>query len=281
MKHGITGIDHPVIAVRDMELARAAYERLGFIVPPRGSHREWGTGNWCIQFANDYLELRGILVPGKETHGLGRFLERREGLMGVAFGTVGARTTHDALTSAGLHPRPVKPLTRDFELLEGTVPVSFELCFLDPAETPGLMSVVICQHLTPERLRRPEWLEHPNGARRIRGLTGITRDIKDTLGAWNLLFERVTQLPGELRADFENGGFLALLDEQAFARRFPSLRPPPPVEWPCLVVVSLETRDLAATEACLAARGVRHEADGRVLVPSGEACGVALEFVGG
>ena len=281
MKHGITGIDHPVIAVRDMELARAAYERLGFIVPPRGSHREWGTGNWCIQFANDYLELRGILVPGKETHGLGRFLERREGLMGVAFGTVGARTTHDALTSAGLHPRPVKPLTRNFELPEGTVPVSFELCFLDPAETPGLMSVVICQHLTPERLRRPEWLEHPNGVRRIRGLTGITRDIKDTLGAWNLLFERVTQLPDELRADFENGGFLALLDEQAFARRFPSLRPPPPVEWPCLVVVSLETRDLAATEACLAARGVRHLADGRVLVPSGEACGVALEFVGG
>lgn len=281
MKHGIKGIDHPVIAVRDMDSARATYERLGFVVPPRGSHREWGTGNWCIQFAGDYLELRGILVPGKETHGLGRFLEEREGLMGVAFGTVGARTTHDALTAAGLHPRPVKPLTRDFELPDGAVPVSFELCFLDPAETPGLMSVVICEHLTPERLRRPEWLAHPNGARRIRGLTGIARDLNDAVRAWPLLFGRVKQSPGELRAEFDDGGFLALLDEQTFARCFPALPLPLPSEWPCLAVVSLETRDLAATAACLAARGVRHEATGRVLVPPAEACGVALEFVSG
>ena len=281
MKHGITGIDHPVIAVRDMELSRAKYERLGFIVPPRGSHPEWGTGNWCIQFERDYLELRGILVPGKESHGLGRFLEKREGLMGVAFGTVNARATHDTLAAAGLHPRPVKLLTRDFELPEGTIPVSFELCFLDPAETPGLMSVVVCEHLTPERLRRPEWLSHPNGARRIRGLTGIGGDLDAAARAWERLFERVRLVPGELRAEFDNGGFVALLDGQTLARRFPTLRLPPPTEWPCLAVVSLETCNLAATAACLAARGVRHEGAGRVLVPRSAACGVALEFLSG
>lgn len=281
MKHGITGIDHPVIAVRDMESARATYKQLGFIVPPRGRHPEWGTGNWCIQFASDYLELRGILVAGKESHGLGRFLERREGLMGVAFGTAGARTTHAALTAAGLHPRPVKPLTRDFELPEGTVPVSFELCFLDPVETPGLMSVVVCEHLTPERLRRPEWLAHLNGARRTLGLTGIARDPHAALGAWNALFERVKPLPGELRAEFENGSFLALLEEQAFARRFPSLPLPPPTDWPCLAVVSLESRDLSATSRCLTTGGVKHQVNNRVLVSPGEACGVALEFVNG
>jgi len=278
MKHGITGIDHPVIAVRDMDSARATYERLGFIVPPRGRHPEWGTGNWCIQFERDYLELRGILVPGRETHGLGRFLERREGLMGVALGTVGARTTHAALISAGLHPRPVKPLTRDFELPEGTVPVSFELCFLDPAETPGLMSVVICEHLTPERLRRPEWLVHPNGARRILGLTGLAREPAAAAAAWRTLFERVEERPGELRAEFANGGFLALLDEAAFARRFPSVPLPPPADRPCLAVVSLEARDPAATARYLTAAGVSHHANGRVVVGPREACGVCLEF---
>ena len=61
MKNAITGVDHPVIAVGDMEGARAVYERLGFTIPPRGSHIEWGTGNWCIMFADDYLELRGIV----------------------------------------------------------------------------------------------------------------------------------------------------------------------------------------------------------------------------
>ena len=42
-----TGIDHPIIAIRDMAAGRAAFERLGFTVTPRGRHLEWGTGNWC------------------------------------------------------------------------------------------------------------------------------------------------------------------------------------------------------------------------------------------
>ena len=278
MKHGITGIDHPVIAVRDLDAARAAYERLGFIVPPRGSHPEWGTGNWCIQFERDYLELRGILVPGKETHGLGRFLEEREGLMGMAFGTVGGQTSHDSLVAAGLRPHPVKTLTRDFELPSGTIPVSFQLCFLDPAETPGLMTVVICEHLTPERLRRPEWLAHPNGARRIRGLTGVARDLDDAGHAWERLFERVRRSPGELRAEFSGGAFLSLLEEQSFARRFPSL-PPTQTGLPYLAAVTLESTSLSITAAWLASCNVKHEAAGRILVPPEAACGVAIELV--
>jgi len=279
MKHGITGIDHPVIAVRDLESAREAYERLGFIVPPRGSHPQWGTGNWCIQFAQGYLELRGILVPGKETHGLGRFLEKCEGLMGVAFGTVGAKVTHDALSAARLHPRPVKPLTRDFELPEGTIPVSFELCFLDPAETPGLMSVVICEHLTPERLRQPDWLPHPNGARGIRGLIGVARQLNEIADSWRKLFERVTEARGEVRAEFDDGGFIAVLEEQTFASRFASIRLPTSSEWPCLAVVSLATQDLRATADYFTSRGVEHKVAERVIVPPDETCGVALEFV--
>ena len=45
---GLLGIDHPVIAVGDMTEARVRYQRLGFTIPPRGRHLEWGTGNWCL-----------------------------------------------------------------------------------------------------------------------------------------------------------------------------------------------------------------------------------------
>src|SRR5688572_33409714 len=105
MKHHLTNLDHPVIAVRDMNAARAVYERLGFTVPPRGRHPEWGTGNWCIQFANDYLELRGFCEPSAapQTRELLAFLARREGLMGIAFGTTGAQASHDSLAAAGLN----------------------------------------------------------------------------------------------------------------------------------------------------------------------------------
>ena len=42
---GIENIDHPVIASRDLDVTRTQFVRLGFTVPPRGSHIEWGTGN--------------------------------------------------------------------------------------------------------------------------------------------------------------------------------------------------------------------------------------------
>ncbi len=169
--HGITGIDHPVIAVRDLAAARRAYERLGFTVTARGSHPEWGTGNHCIMFARNYLELRGVLRPTEHTRGLERFLERREGLMGLAFGSADTAASHASLAAAGLRPKPVHRLARDFELPEGTTRPAFCLSFLGEDEAPGLMSVVLCQHLTPELLRRPEWIDHANSALGIRSLT--------------------------------------------------------------------------------------------------------------
>lgn len=56
--NGIESLDHPVIAARDLDAARVTFERLGFTVPPRGSHVEWGTGNLCIMFRGDYIEIQ-------------------------------------------------------------------------------------------------------------------------------------------------------------------------------------------------------------------------------
>src|SRR5262245_57096215 len=130
-----TGIDHPIIAVRDMAAGRATFEQLGFTVTPRGRHLEWGTGNWCIMFDRDYIELRGIIDPANP-HNLARVLERGEGLMGMAFGTNDARTSCQELTARGFSPQPVRELTRNFELPEGAVQPRFSLCFLDEAQTP-------------------------------------------------------------------------------------------------------------------------------------------------
>ena len=175
----LTGIDHPVIGVRDLQQSREVYERLGFTIPPRGVHPAWGTGNWCIMFQRDYLELRGVIDREQGTKKMQPFFDTYfEGLMGIALATDATDACHDALQVRGLHPHPVKQLARHFELPEGTVQPKFSLCFLDQEETPGLMSVVLCQHLTPELLRRPAWLQHENGAQAVRALTGIVPDLQ-------------------------------------------------------------------------------------------------------
>lgn len=279
MKHQLTGLDHPVIGVRDMDAARVAYENLGFIVPPRGKHPEWGTGNWCIQFAHDYLELRGIIAPTEapQARELVNFLQRREGLMGIAFGTTAARVSHDSFVAAGLHPKPVKPLTRDFELPSGTVPVSFELCFLPRDETPGLMHVVVCEHLTPERLRQPEWLKHPNGTRGVAALIAIAEQPERAVAAWARLFSDVAPVRGGIRGRVGTGELL-LLTPAAFQERYPGEALPPVGEWPCLGAVVLDVADAALSGGWLLSRNVARRVGARLVSRPQVACGALLEF---
>ncbi len=279
MSHFLTRIDHPVIAVRDMAAARVAYERLGFIVPPAGEHPAWGTGNWCIQFAHDYLELRGFMRPSAapQTRELLAFLDRREGHMGVAFGTRGAALSHDSFVAAGLHPRAVQPLTRNFLLPGETVPVSFSLCFLPRDETPGLMHVVVCEHLTPERLRRPEWLEHPNGARGIAGLVAMSTAPEAAAAAWEKLFGNVRHLPGGIVAEV-GSHCLQLLTPDAVRARYPHSPLPDAAESPAIVSIVLQCADPEQTRRWLRERGVGGPADGPVVCDPAAACGALLEF---
>ena len=38
MRNGIAGIDHAIVAVRDLDRARMGWTRLGFTLTPRGCH---------------------------------------------------------------------------------------------------------------------------------------------------------------------------------------------------------------------------------------------------
>ena len=76
MNRHLTGIDHLIVGVRDLEAARASFARLGFSTTPRGRHQGWGTANYCIMLERDYLELLGIIDPSKFTNRLDERLAR-------------------------------------------------------------------------------------------------------------------------------------------------------------------------------------------------------------
>lgn len=263
--HGISGVDHPVIAVRNMEQARRVYERLGFTVPPRGSHVEWGTGNWCIMFPKDYLELRGIIDPARYTHHLDEFLARHEGFLGVAFGTGDARVAHDSLAASGLHPGEIRELSRNFELPEGWVQLRFSLCFLVEEDVPGLGLVVLCQHRTPELLRRPEWLSHANGATHVAGVTVAVKSIDEIFPAYWRLFGDAFQAIGPTDAEIRLGdSTLRFTTKQT------------------TVAIQIGVSDLAITREhfhknCVSFR----DAGCKLTVAPAETCGIILEFAEG
>jgi len=188
MRNGIAGIDHVIVGVRDLERARIGWSRLGFTLSPRGRHLGQGTANYCIMFPSDYLELLGIVDPNDFVQRLDSFLARREGLMATAFAPAGSlEEVRSALLGLHLHPSEPRALGRQLELPEGTVVPRFSLVSLPPDETPGLDSF-ICAHLTPELMRRPEWLEHPNGVRGLKGIHILVANTTTLLEPYDRLF---------------------------------------------------------------------------------------------
>jgi 4-hydroxyphenylpyruvate dioxygenase-like putative hemolysin len=265
--NGIRNIDHPVIASRDLDATRVQFERLGFTVPPRGSHIEWGTGNLCIMFADDYLEVRGIIDPDKFTMHLDTHLEKHgEGLMGVAFGTADVKASYEDAQSHGINTGQLRSLRRNFEHLEGWTQPQFSLFAPDANDIEGLMHVVIIEHLTPELIRRPDFLEHANGCTGISAISGRITDVGSCAAKMRRLLgdDAVNESESGVVLTVPSGQVIRLGKADAAG----------------LDAMTMRVTDVAAAAEYFDSNGVSfdREADDSITVAPADACGTTLVF---
>ncbi|GLR77950.1 VOC family protein [Azospirillum oryzae] len=173
---GITGLDHLVIATRDLDAARDAYTRLGFTVTPRGHHTQLKSANHTILFpTGTYLELLGIEEQRPANAHYAAFLREREGIAAVALKTPDARAAAQPLTAAGFPVSEPVDFGRPVELPGGTRDANFTITQIDPAATPA-GRVFLCQHHTPDLVWRPDQMEHANGATGLEALVIAAAD---------------------------------------------------------------------------------------------------------
>ncbi len=105
MANGIMGIDHGVVAVRDLERARTAYNGLGFTTTPRRRFTKWGVANYGVMFEHDFIELLGIVDSTAEvTPGLEDYLVDGEGVMAVSLHADDVGSAQRELNRGGFHP---------------------------------------------------------------------------------------------------------------------------------------------------------------------------------
>ena len=281
MAHQLIGIDHLIVGVRDLEAARAQYARLGFNSTPRGRHVGWGTANYCIMFERDYLELLGIVDAGQFTNGLDRFLEKAEGLLGVVLGTRDAAATYATWDRAGLRPNEPRALGRLLERDRGGVELRFRNVLL-PRDSTGGISLFACEHLTPEPMRQPAWLTHPNGAKAIRSCTIVVSDVAPLAQALGQIFGSavITDTDNVVAAHTGHGVILLAPPEDAMLMH-PLVQVPDQVAEPLPVALTLEVADPERAASFLRLQGVAftRSPTGDVLVPPAEAHGVTLELV--
>ena len=291
MTDAIRGIDHAIVGVGDLAAARAAFERLGFTAAPLGNHVGKATANHCIMFADSYLELLGINEPEhSDTLGLGTFLDTRgEGLVKIALGTPDADAARATIGARGFALTGPDDLARPVDDPPGAI-ARFRNVQIPAAQTGGL-STFLCGHLTPELMRPPGTMDHPNGARNLAAATAVVDDVEAVAGPWARLLDRPAEAPGYGNAILDTGRGQVLMGTPKNIRMDPRnaglLRvtplPDPLPARPFYYSLRIEVSSVTSVLRVLLQNGVGPHATSigmgsrpsRLLV---EACGVPLEF---
>ncbi|MBR0664594.1 VOC family protein [Roseomonas hellenica] len=274
----VIGLDHVVVAVRDLDAAAAGWQALGFTVSPRGTHSaHMGSGNYTIMFGEDYLELLGVLVPTPHNAPMRAFLDGREGLERAAFTTDDAAAGVAELQARGIAATGPIAFGRPVTLPGGGEAEARFNVFQWPLDArPGGLRIFACEHLTRENVWIPALQSHANAVSRILRVEVLaTAPAGAAASMAQLLDRRATADPdGAQRVPTGSGrADLVFLDRTTLAARHPGQSLAGLPEEGAAVLV-LGTADPAATAAAL---GLMPDAP--LFVPATRANGVALRFL--
>ncbi|MBI5164643.1 MAG: VOC family protein [Magnetospirillum sp.] len=282
MHNHVTGLDHVVIAVRDLAAAAAVWTRLGFAVTPKGVHPEWGTANHCVMFGQDYIELLAAEGEGSVAERIRAFTASREGMIGLAFASDDGAASVEALRRAGLEVPEPRSLSRRLEAPGQPVLMFSEVPL--PLDAAAGLPTRLVSHITAERERNPAWLDHGNGAIGVAAVTAVVGDPGATVAGWDRLFGPHAATPTDNTVTVHTGrGLIFLTTPDDLTQLHPEAdldEPPPP---PALVALALQVVDTARAAAVLTAAGIAfsRDAEGTIRIAPAQASGVFLELMGG
>ncbi len=181
------GLDHIVLACRDLNATASRFERSGFTLTPE-AHHPWGTANRLVQLDGSFLELLAIandesIVPaeaGKFSFGAfnRQFLAAEEGASMMVLRGAG-RSDQRRFEAAGIGPFDLFSFERTAVQPDGTAKtVAFDLAFAMSEQLPNI-SFFTCLNKYPENFWKPAYQVHPNGARKLARITIVADNPSD------------------------------------------------------------------------------------------------------
>ena len=182
----LTGIDHIVIAVNDLEQASGDFESAGFTVTPGGSHPT-GTHNALIPFADgSYLELIAIEDPDLvKDHPWFKRMGGKQGFVTFAVGADPLDYELERLASVGIAAVDRKDGAR---LRPDGQQLQWKSAALQ--SNPATCLPFLIQDVTDRTLRVPNGAEteHENGAKGTTGVTIVTADNNAAMHSYGEIF---------------------------------------------------------------------------------------------
>ncbi len=275
------GINHLVIAARDLDPLRDLWGGLGFTLAPRGQH-PFGTGNTVIQLRKNYIELLAVTQPDDVVeHGPDRFsfaafnrdyLDRHEGFSMLVLDSEDAAEDLLAWRAAGLRTYEPFEFSRPATMADGRdVTVGFSLAFVSSPAAPWL-GTFACQHHMPDYYAQPTFMTHANTATTIHDVWISGPRAAGLAGYFETLTgSRAMRKPGRIDVPTA-AGTIVLADPGTFEAAF-GVPPPHPEDGPHLAGLTIECRDREALS------DKRLERVGRRLVlPPDRGFGTAIAF---
>jgi catechol 2,3-dioxygenase-like lactoylglutathione lyase family enzyme len=280
----VIGLDHVVVAVRDLDQAAKTWGALGFTISPRGLHSaHLGSGNYTIMFGNDYVELLGIVTPTEHNAGTRAFLDKREGLERSAFTAVDATKGVAELNAKGIAATGPLDFSRPVDLPGGgKSEARFSTMHWPAEERPGGMRIFACQHLTREAVWIPALLAHRNTTKRIDRVEIVSADPAKAATHMARLIDQAAKQTGDAEWRVPSGSTRAafvFLDETSLRGRYPGVDlGAVPAEG--AISLCLRVEDDEAALAAAGPKAVQVE-PGRIVIPPSAATGVLIELATG
>lgn len=283
MKHAV---DHLVLCVGDLELARSFYERLGFTLTPRAQH-PFGTANHLAQLQGSFLELLAVAdptqirraAPGEFSFAAfnAEFLGEREGLSMLVFQTDDARRDQRDFAARGLDTYAPFDFGRKARLPDGSeAMVSFSLAFVTNATMPDA-AFFACQQHAPQYFWKPAYQRHANGARAVAEVVMAADDPAGLAAFFGRLVAPqavVTDARG-LRVALD-GAAISVLGREALKAWCPDAPMP---RSPAFVGYAVAVEDPARVEAILRGADLPcRRRDGAIQIAPANAFGAVVEF---
>jgi glyoxalase-like protein len=184
----VRGLDHLVVAVKDLTAAGQAYEALGFTVTPENQH-PWGTANRLVQLDGFFIELLSCGDESSITETSGSefsfgafnrdFLKTREGASMLVLESDDSAKDREDFEKAGLQVFDPFSFERTANLADGsTAEVAFDLTILKDPLSPEI-GYFTCHNRFPENFWKSAFQKHHNGAQSVEAVYLLARDPSD------------------------------------------------------------------------------------------------------
>lgn len=282
-------VDHCVLPVADLAVARARYERLGFTVAPEGVH-PFGTRNACVYFGDDsFLEPLAIgdAAAAREAAASGNVFVARdrdfraahgeEGFSALVMGTADAEADHQRFVDAGISAGPMLGFSRAYVDADGRgASVSFRLAFAAPADDGAFFFT--CERVDAPSGGRGALAEHANG---VTGLSRIVLSAGEPQAFAPLLGEVAGGAEPQIESDAvtlqtANAGIAVLTAAALKARYGLAARDDADLR---LVGIVFAVADLDQTMSTLVKAGIEpRRIDGRLIVDPAPGQGALFAF---